>query len=391
MLKRREALEVATPAWVFNPAKLRGNIGAFRRAFRDAGVEVTVGYSVKTNSLRPLLSSCLDAGCMAEVVSDDEWRLAREAGFAPSHIIYNGVAKGRGSFIEAVRAGAVVNIDTHREIDWLGDIADGCPIDVGVRISIDLGRLAPTLSDGRDDMSRFGFSDETGELAEVLTRLRAIPGVRIAGLHMHRNIASRRVELYRRLVDYAATLMRKHGIEPSYLDLGGGFSATLPGKPSPEQYARAIASELKKHGLMDLRIIIEPGNALAASALSFVTEVVDCKQMRPGEWVVTVDGRRNDVDPLFRHNDLNFSVVSVDRASTAETRACQTIVGATCMEFDRIATMRDAVALAPGDRIMFHNVGAYTHTLAPRFILFRSNLYSLESGRLIKLVADAHL
>lgn len=63
-----------------------------------------VGYSFKTNSLPWLVSYMKQQGALAEVVSEDEYSLARYMGYADNEIIYNGPYKGEQSF-RAVQIG----------------------------------------------------------------------------------------------------------------------------------------------------------------------------------------------------------------------------------------------------------------------------------------------
>ena len=60
-------------------------------------------------------------GLWAEVVSSDEYNLAKSLGYLPERIIFNGPVKGKEEFIDAVENNAIVNIDSHRELEWLLD------------------------------------------------------------------------------------------------------------------------------------------------------------------------------------------------------------------------------------------------------------------------------
>ena len=57
-----------------------------------------------------------EQNCYAEVVSDDEYNLAKSIGVEKKQIIYNGLAKSKDTFLEAVRNHAVVNVDAEYEI-----------------------------------------------------------------------------------------------------------------------------------------------------------------------------------------------------------------------------------------------------------------------------------
>ena len=108
-----------TPCFILDKTELVKSICGFQSALRNCFSESLVGYSVKTNSLPYCLNVANEQGCYAEVVSSDEYELALLCGFSKDHIVYNGPMKSRESFLEAITNGAIVNIETHRELEWL--------------------------------------------------------------------------------------------------------------------------------------------------------------------------------------------------------------------------------------------------------------------------------
>ncbi|MGN1251660.1 MAG: hypothetical protein ACI4US_02125 [Muribaculaceae bacterium] len=374
-MKNGLALKLNTPCFVLDKSVLRRNVTAAREAF--AGWRL--GYSVKTNWLPAVLDEMRQAGLMAEVVSPDEFRLALLGGFSAKDIIYNGPCKDFTTFRQTIEAGAIVNIDSWREADWLEEIAPSCSfvVKVGIRLNI-------VIEADRDvETSRFGFSEETGETGRIVERLSAIPNVRIAGLHLHRSSSNRRVDNYRLAIRQAAETIARHGLAEKleYIDVGGNFSAALPGHPPLENYAHAIVAEAEKCGLTGVSFIAEPGNALVATAFDYVVEVTDTREPKTGDVFVSTDGKRNDIDPLFRANQWKRKVVCGLSNPTLSERpiiARQTLCGCTCMEHDRILEFENHSKLLPGDRVVIHHAGAYTLALAPMFISQLPVVYSLD-------------
>lgn len=131
-------------------------------------------------------------------------------------------------------------------------------------------------------------------------------------------------------------------------------------------------------------LIVEPGNALVASCYTFVSEVIDHKEVEKGHWFVTTDGSRNDIDPFFKKSGYLDEEIYQKETPVVET---QTISGCTCLEYDRLFTLKDKPLLCVGDRIIYHNVGAYTMCLTPMFIRYIPNIYALENGE-CKLVRE---
>jgi len=373
-----------TPCFIFYETELKKSIDSFRTALEALFKHNIIGYSVKTNSLPYALIQAHRYGCKAEVVSHDEYRLARLCGFEPYEIIYNGPMKTWETFYEADRDGAIVNIETKRELQWLDQLSEGAVHNVGLRLNINISRVSPEDADGNDDNSRFGFSDESTEFADAIDFISSHPRLRLAGLHIHRTAHSRSPRFYERSVAYAASVIKKYNLQLDYLDVGGGYFGIFPNKPTFEDYAEAFYRPLKAAGLENLKIIVEPGNALTASSFKFLSEVIDVKQVDANTRFVTTDGSRNDVDPFFKKTDYFKEILYSSENRTIEP--LQIVTGCTCLEYDRLFTLENEPRLEIGDRILYNNVGAYTMTLSPQFIRLWPRIYAVDAKGEYKLV-----
>lgn len=373
-----DLLNRSTPCYIFDDVEFARGIDGFRGALATVFKDVAIGYSVKTNSLPYALRLAHRYGCMAEVVSHDEYQLARLCGYEPAEIIYNGPMKSMETFVEAMCGGAVVNLEAKREIEWLRHLPSDRIYKVGIRLNINISHVSSEDADGEDDNSRFGFSDESGEFAEAISVLRGMPHITLSGLHIHRTTHSRSPRFYERSIEYAAGVIEKYGLDLDYIDVGGGYFGIFPDKPTFADYASVFHQALCCHGLESLRIIIEPGNALTASPLAFLTEVIDVKHVNAVTRFVTTDGSRNDIDPFFRKTDYIKEIIAADDNERV-IEPCQIVSGCTCLEYDRLFTLTDAPALHVGDRILYHNVGAYTMTLTPQFIRMWPRVYAVHS------------
>ena len=134
---------------------------------------------------------------------------------------------------------------------------------------------------------------------------------------------------------------------------------------------------------------MEPGNALTASCISFLSEVIDVKRVDDKTRFVTTDGSRNDVDPFFRKNDYLKEIFYISNPDDRKTEPLQVVTGCTCLEYDRLFTLKDSVVLEPGDRILYNNVGAYTMTLSPLFIRLFPAVYAHTQNGKYELVRRA--
>lgn len=367
-----------TPCFVLDVAELKRSIDGYTNALSSNFSKAIVGYSVKTNSTPYSMTKALDFGAYAEVVSYDEYELALLCGFPRGQIIYNGPMKSKATFIDAIEGGAIVNIETKRELEWLKELDKSQQYKVGLRLNINISHVSEEDADGDNDNSRFGFSDETSEFIDAVNYILQLPNVSLDGLHIHRTAHSRSVRFYKKLIAYACDVIKKYKLKLSYLDIGGGYFGIFPGKPTYQQYSDAFYNILNNNGLEDLCLIVEPGNALVASCYTFVSEVIDHKEVEAGHWFITTDGSRNDIDPFFKKTGYLDEEIYNKKSHIVRS---QTIAGCTCLEYDRLFTLVDKPLLGIGDRIVYHNVGAYTMCLTPMFIRYIPNIYALEDGK----------
>lgn len=378
---------LSTPCFIFDEAEFSRGIDGFRNALTEKFRDVTIGYSVKTNSLPYAIRKAKELGCMAEVVSHDEYQLARACGYSPRDIIYNGPMKSKETFLEAVAGEGIVNIETKRELEWLKELSGNRNYNVGIRLNINISQVSQEDADSDDDNSRFGFSDESDEFAEAITTINSLRNVRLSGVHIHRTTHSRSPRFYERTVEYAIRIIEKYQLSLDYIDVGGGYFGIFPNKPTFKDYAAAFSLPIQKYGLDSLKIIVEPGNALTASSFSFLTEVIDVKRVDAKTRFVTTDGSRNDIDPFFRKSDYIKEILSRDDEVSVEH--IQIVTGCTCLEYDRLFTLINKPRLNPGDRILYRNVGAYTMTLSPLFIRLWPSVYAIDIDGICKEVRRA--
>lgn len=368
--------QLVTPCFILDTEELRKSVHGFQHALDSRFNKAIVGYSVKTNSVPYCMKKAGEMGAFAEVVSHDEYELARLCGFEQKQIIYNGPMKSKETFLDAVMNGAIVNIEAKREIEWLKDLPQDKNYKIGLRLNINISHVSLEDADGENDNSRFGLSDDTSEFSAALDTINQLSNVTLCGLHIHRTAHSRSIRFYRNSIAYACSVIKKYNLNLDYLDVGGGYFGIFPNKPTYQEYSDAFYEVLHQHGLEHLCVIVEPGNALVASCFEFLSEVIDVKNVEEDRWFITTDGSRNDIDPFFKKSGyLDEEIYQHDTPNVKE----QIISGCTCLEYDRMFTLTDKPLLSVGDRIRYRNVGAYTMCLTPMFIRYIPNIYVKEN------------
>lgn len=372
-------LELKTPCYIFYEDRFAASVHELNDSLSKHFTHGCIAVSVKTNSSDVYLRKAASLGCMAEVVSEYEYALALRCGFNPEKIVYNGPYKSYESFSFALNNKSIVNIETHREIEWLEKISSSDKqYNVGLRINIDLDDVDKEESSVSRPHSRFGFFHKSGELQDAINRLKRLHNVKIAGLSAHRTTRHRNPKTYRNITDYLLNLVSFYNLQPLYFDLGGGYSGMLPDSPKWEEYVNAIYAAIKDSDYKIDKLIMEPGSALAASSFDFLCECIDVHSRDKNTRICTTDASKNDVDPFFRKEGFFYRIIS---KAESESIPIQLVAGFTCLEDDILLRLEHSPSLHIGDRILFMRTGAYTLTLTPSFIRPAfCNIYTYSDG-----------
>ncbi len=378
-----------TPYFVIEEEQLAADYAMLVQSLEESWGNYRIGYSFKTNSLPWLVTYLKEKGAAAEVVSDDEYALARYLGYSDAEIIYNGPVKEKASFEKVLLAGGIVNLDGRRELDWLEELCARFPdrtVGVGIRVNFDLEKACPGQTTMGEAGGRFGFSYENGSFARAVARVRQIPNARLAGLHLHSSSKTRSVEVFEAIARMACRLKEELDLTLSYVDLGGGYCGGLSGRPQYPDYFPAVSRILRREFQPEeTALIVEPGISLLSKATTFVTGVTDVRDIGKERYVIT-DGSRFNIDPtMIKSSYLFHTVLHPDHPGQRRELEHQCISGFSCMEVDRMFSFRNGPELAEGDRIVYENVGGYTMSLNPLFIKYFPDVYIRRKGQLYQV------
>lgn len=376
--------KIQTPFFLVDKNILDNLLSDLKKALYSFYPNAIIGYSFKTNNLPWIITYMKKNNLYAEVVSSDEYTLAKELEYETKNIIFNGPAKNKEEFIDAVNNGAIVNIDSHRELQWLlhCDKSQIKKSKIGLRVNFCLEDYCPGESQCGNEDGRFGFSYETGDLKYAIDFLEknSIP---LSGLHLHCSSKSRSLNIYRAIAKISVDIVREYKLNLSYLDIGGGYFGGVEGKPSFFDYFSNIYKILNSEKLLrDVNLIIEPGMSLIGASMKYVTRVIDIKKTKNNDFVL-LDGSRIHIDPLMRKKSYSYQIERKSSNLNIDTKEHQILCGFTCMEGDRFFHY-NGQKLSEGDYVIFEKVGAYTIGLSPQFIEFHPDIYVLDED--LKLV-----
>lgn len=361
-----------TPYFIIHKNLLDKNINDFKNALNSLWKNSYLGYSVKTNSLPWLLEYINNKNGYAEVVSDEEYQLAKLCGYDDKNIIFNGPIKSDRQLMIAIEKGAVINIDSKNDLRFVLDGKIKNIENIGIRVNINPSVFRLEDIGYEEDGFRFGFSKENGCLLEVIQLIKRVHGENVRfGLHLHCNSVTRSLDVYRAIASYASDIIKEYHLNPSFIDIGGGFFGGVEGKPSASDYVSIIKEELSKAvNPQKTKLIIEPGSAIIGSAVDLYTSVIDVKDTSRSR-IVTTDGSRIHIDPLWKKSRYMYSINTENNKKMDR----QIICGYTCMDHDRMMVLDNAIELSIGDKIIYHRVGAYSMTFGGPFIRYFPDVY----------------
>lgn len=317
------AEEYDTPLFVVSAPRIRHNIAQLMEAARHHP-KLKLCYASKANNLLGVLSVVREAGIDVEVNSGGELFKALKAGFRPEQIEMNGISKTEREIAEAIDAGIyTINLDSPFELELVEQVAARLQkrANVTVRLVAGVGTRSHAALQTALYTSKFGVSPE--QAREMMLRAVRNPElVNLAGLHIHVGSQTPDPEPYVQAFDamweQLLWLHKETGHKLQHINIGGGIpvnylrdrtqaneisedervmlGASLTAGEMLESAIDFIRASAQKAGaedlLSDLEIVMEPGRAVIADAVTILTGVRNVKH-RPetGEdWVLTDAG-----------------------------------------------------------------------------------------------------
>lgn len=367
-----------SPFYIFDETAFRKNCEDIVKAFGSRYEKFLLAYSYKTNYTPYLCGIIRSKGGFAEVVSRLEYDLAIKVGQKLDKIVFNGPVKHYGDIEFALKNNSIINLDSWSEIDCVAKYAKKNPnrkIKIGLRINIGLSDKSG-LSHIQEHLKtgRFGFDPAGPNMKKVVSRLADIGNITVNSLHGHTSTTGRNIWCFQIIAETLCQIAEKFFPESvEYINIGGGIFGYIPPQmrwtetPSFDDYAKAVSKVLKNNKWVRRQkpfLMLEPGIAMAANTLSFITKVISVKDIR-GRVFVTVDGSAYNVKPTFHKNNNPYQVI---KKKAGAKRCIFSVVGSTCMEKDYLLTEITDLLPDVGDFIKIDNAGAYTVVLTPPFI-----------------------
>lgn len=351
-----------SPLVVYDEATLR----AQARAYRDAAPEAFVCYGTKAFPNVALMRILAEEGLGADVSTLGELSFALAAGISGDRLVVHGNNKADEELSAAARAGALVVLDSLEEVERARA--------AGIRRT--LIRVTPGIDADTHEKVRTGHHGSKFGLTpdDALEALRRAPETE--GLHVHVGSQLRDLSAARMAVDWLATFAaRAHeeiGWELQTIDLGGGLGvASTPDEQelTIRDFVQGLLEELERaralHGLVQPKVILEPGRSLTARAGVTLYTVGSVKQTGTATTYVAVDGGMSD-NPRPALYGAHYTAILANRAEEPPS-APYTVVGKHCESGDLLIERVDLPEPHRGDILAVPTTGAYTLAMSSTY------------------------
>ena len=342
-----------TPTYAFDVRRMRVQVEKLRT---HLPAQVDVIYSLKANASLGICDVFQQCGIGADVASAGELETAIAAGFSAERIFVAGPFKSAEtvSLLHDLPQ-AELSVDSPSELRMLADAGLSNPLVLRLRPDFTTCAVVQAGSE-----SRFGFTDD--DLKSCRDYLSS-SGVNCVGFHVFMGsqvLSAESVNDHlRRALDLSLRAADVLGIEPTLLNLGGGFG-TPYGPDDEELDLSAVGEELDRLAarVAPARIVLELGRYLVAEAGWYLTSVLGHQTYRDRRAVI-VDGgthQRADMCGLCLRTNAHPPVALDARGGAM---APTDVWGCLSLPADVMSEAGQLPDLDAGNVLAFQNAGAY--------------------------------
>ncbi|MFI2207363.1 alanine racemase [Streptomyces sp. NPDC020192] len=314
-------------------------------------------YSLKANPHPRIAALLRQGGCHAEVSSQGELTVAREAGFAGPECFYTGPAKSPAEIVAALGHGVFrFSVESEADLERVCDAAAHRRAHVECLLRVNAGSAGAVGLRMTGGASQFGTAPSQNLLDSPC----------VTGLHFF-PVSSARDEdalftTFLASITQAAEIRRRTPV--ATVDLGGGFAAPYarpgdrPGYPTLRPRLEAALDEhLPGWRNGDPLVCFESGRYLTADAGSLVCTVLETKRVGAAEFVLLDSGINHLGGMAGLGRLLRPEALPLGAQATGTSTA--TLVGPLCTPADVLGRKAPAGTYRSGDTVVFPNVGAY--------------------------------
>ncbi|MCK5235852.1 MAG: diaminopimelate decarboxylase, partial [Deltaproteobacteria bacterium] len=362
---KRIAKEVGTPVFIYSHKTLTRHFNAFDTAFADA--PHLICFSVKANSNLAVLKTFSTLGGGFDIVSGGELFRVVKAGGDMKKVVFSGVGKTEEEIEFAIKKRILMfNVESPQELRLINKVAKRLKKRAGIAIRINPDvdpKTHPYISTGLKK-NKFGIERKEA-LREYAYARKNLANLDLLGVdcHIGSQLTSIKpfIDALKKVKTFVGDL-RAQGIDPGYINMGGGLGITYEDEtaPHPSKYGEAVIKETKDLGVT---LIFEPGRNIVGNAGILATRVTYTKKGSVKNFIIADAGMNDLPRPSLYGSYHGIEPVVKERRGTVTAD----IVGPICETGDFIARDRKIKKVNPGELLAVMSAGAYCYTMSSNY------------------------
>ncbi len=368
-----------TPFYVVDRRRVTERVQAVRQVLPPG---VRLYYAVKANPMPALLGHLAGLVDGMDVASGGELNAALNAGCAPADVCFAGPGKTELELRQAVAAGALLHVESLREVRLLGELARswGLSPALGPRVAL---RVNPDFELRSAGMRMGGgaqvFGVDAEQVPTVLAEL-VREGLRFEGFHVYAGSQILKAEVLVSVLERTLDMLRGWAQQcPSpvlSVNVGGGWGIPYHAGETPLDI-QAVGQAMGRlwPALQQVwpqaHMTVELGRYLVGEAGAYVCRVLERKESRGQVFVVTDGGMHHHLAAAGHFGQLIRRPYPVALAGAAPGGPTErvNVVGPLCTPMDTLAQQVELPRAEPGDLVVVFQSGAYGASASPQRFL----------------------
>lgn len=386
------AKKYPTPFYIYDEEGIRNSARALNDAFSwNKGFKEY--FAVKATPNPAILKILKKEGCGADCSSLSELLLAEQSGITGENIMFTSNDTPPAEFREALRLGAILNLDDITDIPFLLKHAH-IPQLISLRYNPGPLRKGGNAIIGRPEEAKYGHTIK--QLFEAYSILQK-KGVKRFGLHTmvvsNELNKSFFVETARMVFTLVHEIHQKLGITIEFVNLGGGIG--IPYKPGQKPVnLKALGIDVKKShkdlitgkGLAPVKIFMECGRLITGNHGYLVAKVLHLKETYR-KYAGLDACMANLMRPALYGAYHHITVLGKERKPHTIK---YDVVGSLCENNDKFAVQRKLPKISIDDILVIHDAGAHGHAMGFNYNgKLRSAEFLLNKKGTFKLIRRA--
>ena len=356
--------QYGTPLYIYSRATLERHWHAFNDGFGN--YPHLICYAVKANPNLAVLDVMARLGSGFDIVSLGELERVLAVGVDAKKIVFAGVGKRRDEIERALEVGILsFNVESIAELKKIETISKEqkkcAPISIRINPDID-AKTHPYISTGLKE-NKFGINIE--EALDLFQYAAAAKHLTVQGIDCHIGSQLTSIEPFLAALERILVIvdqLLQQNIRIHHLNLGGGIGVHYHNEnpPHPKEYSKAIQQRLQDY---QIKVILEPGRAIAANAGILVTKIEYLKRNHHKHFAI-VDAAMNDILRPAIYSAYH-DIIPVIPNKIAKIHSYD-IVGPVCETGDFLGKDRP-LALQADDLLAVRTAGAYCFTMSSNY------------------------